>query len=54
MKISEHESAMLRAIADDEGLDQADVIRGDIRKRYEARFGRPAPLALAQETKAIA
>jgi DNA-binding LacI/PurR family transcriptional regulator len=54
MNLSEQESAMLRALADDEGFDQSDVIRGDIRKRYEARFGRPAPLALAQETKAIA
>ena len=42
---------MLRALADDAGCDQADVVRGDVRRRYEERFGRqvvPPPAEAAR------
>jgi hypothetical protein len=52
MNVSNEELAMLKALAEAEGLDQADVLRGYIRKRY-AEAG-PAPLARAQQVRPIA
>ena len=37
--LSENELAMLRAVASEEGVDGADIIRGGIRQKHSARFG---------------
>jgi len=40
MNLSENEAEMLRRLAADLGVDQADVLRVEIRQKHEARFGR--------------
>lgn len=40
MNLSEVELLMLRELAEELGVDQADILRPYIRERYESRFGR--------------
>lgn len=52
MNLSEREAVMLRELAHDAGLDQADVLRADIRQKHEARFGRAAaPVSAGRNLK---
>lgn len=43
IRIAPSELAMLKALAEAEGLSQADIVRQCVRARYAARFGDKPP-----------